>query len=168
MEKERELIRRMRPGCLVRALKNESFPCPGFESQVFKEIIWQHSLFGSQVGWRGLNTFLPHQYKEKKNRTWRLRRIEPLSGNSHDWKSITMTITPYGTTNARADFLACDENREARRFYGGLPTTGADHQISSNYQKPPKMQAHRNICFPQTAYMARLKLFKLQAALCPF
>jgi len=164
----RELIRRMRPGCLVRALKNESFPCLGFDCQGIKERIWQHCLFGSQEGWRGLNTFLPHQFKEKNTRTWRLRVIEPRSGTSQDWKSSTMTITPNGTTNARANFLAFDENREARRFYGGLPTTGADHQISSKYQKPPKTRAHQNICFQQTAYMARLELFKLQAAFCPF
>ena len=56
----------MQPGCLVRALKNEYFPCPGFNCQGIEERIWQHCLFGSQEGWRGLNTFLPRHFKEKR------------------------------------------------------------------------------------------------------
>ena len=137
----------MRPGCLVRTLKNESFPCPGFDCQGIEEITWQHCLFGSQEGWRGLNTFLPHQFKEKKNRTWCQRRLEPLSGTSPDWKSSTMTTTPNGTTNARADFLAFGENREARRFYGGLPTTGPTIKFHPNIKNRLKRERIKIFAF---------------------
>jgi len=119
----------MRPGCLVRALKNESFPCPGFDCQGIEEIIWQHCLFGSQEGWRGVNTFLPHQFKEKKkNRTWRLRRLEPLSGTSPDWMSSTMTTTPnwYHERTSRL-FGVWREQRGKEilwrvAYYGGRPS----------------------------------------------
>ena len=64
----------------------------------------------------GSEHFSSTSVQGKKNSTWRLRRLEPLSGSSPDCKSSTMTTTPSGTTNMRADVLAFDENKEARRF----------------------------------------------------